>query len=152
MHVYFPTGYVYSGLSVSLFLAGTSPEEKTGNWNPQKRPSRRSLKTKWKQASAHVRTPEKSEEVKKRRERKKKKKTPYKTFKTKGGLCRYYVEQRDPRHGGRPFCPPFLVGKTPASMTLSEFQRADSNSVNQRRGSRETTWSKIKGTREAHQN
>ena len=65
--------------------------------------------------------------------------TPYKTFKTKGGLCRYYVEQRDPRHGGRPFCPPFLVGKTPASMTLSEFQRADSNSVNQRRGSRETT-------------
>ena len=29
---------------------------------------------------------------------------------------------------GRPFCPPFLVGKTPASITLPEFQRADSNS------------------------
>ena len=25
----------------------------------------------------------------------------------------------------RPFCPPFLVGKTPASMTFPEFQRAD---------------------------
>ena len=24
-----------------------------------------------------------------------------------------------------PFCPPFLVGKTPASMTFPEFQRAD---------------------------
>ena len=28
----------------------------------------------------------------------------------------------------RPFCLPFLVGKTPASMTFPEFQRADSNS------------------------
>ena len=73
IYVYFPTGYVFSGLSVSLFLAGTNPEEKTGNWNPQKRPSRRSLKTKWKQASAHVRTPEKSEEAKKGKKRKKKK-------------------------------------------------------------------------------
>ena len=27
----------------------------------------------------------------------------------------------------RPFCPPFIVGKTPASMTFPEFQRADSN-------------------------
>ena len=27
-----------------------------------------------------------------------------------------------------PFCPPFLVGKTPASITFPEFQRADSNS------------------------
>ena len=28
----------------------------------------------------------------------------------------------------KPFCPPFLVGKTPASTTSPEFQRADSNS------------------------
>lgn len=27
----------------------------------------------------------------------------------------------------RPFCPPFLGGKTPASMSLPEFQRADVN-------------------------
>ena len=27
----------------------------------------------------------------------------------------------------KPFCLPFLVGKTPASMTFPEFQRADSN-------------------------
>ena len=25
----------------------------------------------------------------------------------------------------RPFCPPFLVGRTPASLTSSEFQRAN---------------------------
>ena len=61
--------------------------------------------------------------LRKSKKEEKKKKTPYKIFKTKGGLCRYYVEQRDPRHGGRPFCPPFLVSKTPASMTLSSKEQ-----------------------------
>ena len=28
----------------------------------------------------------------------------------------------------KPFCPPFLLGKTPASTTSPEFQRADSSS------------------------
>ena len=138
--------------SVSLFLAGTNPEEKTGNWNPQKRPRRRSLKSKWKQASAHVRTPEKSEKAKKKKRREKKIKKLTKPSKWREIFADIMWSRGILGMEGRPFCPPFLVGKTPASMTLSEFQRADSNSVNQRRGSRETTWSNIKGTREAHQN
>ena len=32
----------------------------------------------------------------------------------------------------RPFCPPFLVGKTPSSMTFPEFQRAELNSCSSR--------------------
>ena len=34
----------------------------------------------------------------------------------------------------RPFCPPFLVGKTSASMTFLEFQRAGLNSCQSREG------------------
>ena len=153
IYVYFPTGYVFSGLSVSLFLAGTNPEEKTGNWNPQKRPSRRSLKTKWKQASAHVRTPEKSEEAKKGKKRKKKKqKTPYKSFKRMGGLCRYYVEQRDPGHGGGLFVPHFLkVRLQPPWPSLSSKEQILTVLI-KGGAAPETARSKIKGTREAHQN
>ena len=149
MHVYFPTGY-FSGLCFS-FSSWDKPWRKDWKLEPSEKTQEKISKIKMKASlSSCQNTREIWESQKKKKERKKKK--PYETFKMKGDLCRYYVEQRDPGHGGRPFCPPFLVGKTPASMTLSEFQRADSNSVNQRRGSRETTWSSIKGTREAHQN
>ena len=63
----------------------------------------------------------------------------------KGDLCRYYVEQRDPGHGGRPFCPPFLVGKTPASKTFSEFQRA-AQLVIKRGAARKPLEARLKGS------
>ena len=51
----------------------------------------------------------------------------------------------------RPFFPPYLVGKTPAIMTFPSSKGQIWTVAKQGRGSRETTWGKIKGPREAPQ-
>ena len=46
----------------------------------------------------------------------------------------------------RPFCSPFLAGKTPASMTFPEFQRADYQTVaNQGKSSQGPPEARLKG-------